>query len=132
SGSKAGLLLGVFAGLVMISAIAAGAGWFAYKTYYQAKPAATPVVPALPATPTPGQVLAADVNANSNSVATELVDPYNAAANRKPATMATPDATVSKTQPRVLPPATPTRTQKPPTRPTPKPPARDDRTVILQ
>jgi serine/threonine protein kinase len=132
SSSRAGLIIGVCIGLLVLAAAVAGGGWFAYKTYYGSiKPAVTPDVP--PATPsaTPtSEVVATEANSNT-ATEVELKDPYDPNANRKPVVAPTPDIVVTKT-PKAMTQPTPAKTQKPVTRPTPKAQPRDDRTVILQ
>lgn len=135
STSRAGLIIGIFAGLILLVGVVAGGGWFAYKAYYSAAtPAETPEVPV--ATPSPAPTEPAVVIADENYGDTKSdpggsTDPFEANSNTKPAKQATPDTPGTRAPPRITTQSTPARTpQKPPS--TPKAQPRDDRTVILQ
>lgn len=128
--SAAGFFIGALIGLVLL-AVAAGGGWYAYDRYYKAQMAAPSPSPAVSPTPV------ADVSAaNSNAANTEVVveskpaeDNSNQAATNTsaavPSARQTPQAT--RTNPAQARPA-----QPPAKRSTPRTQPKDDRTVILQ
>jgi hypothetical protein len=124
--SKAGLVVGGLVGLLVLGAIAAGGGWYVYNNYYAGAAAPSPT-PAPSIQPSPSAT--ADVTVagtNVNSATTEMpTDP--GAANVDEA-----QQTPRPNQPSVTRGNTARPPQNPNAKATPKPKARDDRTVILQ
>lgn len=130
--SAAGFLIGGLIGLILL-AVAAGGGWYAYDRYYKAAQATPSPSPLPTASPTPSSNVA---TANTDNTNTEVADSNTATANANqgepantatgPTTRSTPQVTTRTTPP-------PARTgQTPAPRNTPKPKPRDDRTIILQ
>jgi serine/threonine protein kinase len=144
SGGNSGLLLGGLTALLLLTAIAAVAGWFVYSNYYSGKAVAEPApspaptfTPAPSPEPTIGAVFDPDVNANTQSAGIDS----NVATDesQRPVTAApqsAPDAPVRapQTNPSGGNPASNRPKQASPSAPktTPKPKAPNDRTVILQ
>ena len=135
--SKSGMVVSGMVGLLLLAGIAGGGGWFAYTRYYlpskvKVMPIPSPTVQASP-TPQPTAPVAADIdqNSNSNSTAGPVTD-TNSSSDNSNRTVVTGGPTTRPT-PQVVTKGTPGQTTKPPTaKATPKPKARDDRTVILQ
>jgi len=133
--SRAGLFIGGLLALLVLAGMGLGGGWYFYNNYYKTAvvtPSATPLPsPVISPSPTPETVVASDsnINTNSNSVS---ADTNSNDDNPGKVTVGTTIPTTGK------PPQTPARTvavrtpQPPKTRPSAKPKAGDDRTVILQ
>ena len=127
--SKAGLIIAVLAGLLVLGGAAGGAGWyFLSKQSAAVKPLPSPS-PA-PASPSPSPtvaVLVAEQNSNSNSNTSD-VGTTNTNSDNSPRTtvpgVAPRQPATGKNPPASGQPAAPKNT--------PKPKAKDDRTVILQ
>lgn len=126
SSSKTGWILGGLAGLLLVGAVAAGGGWYAYTNYYLSvspEPAPTPS-PAVSASPTPDAPILVDVSLGENSNVSQPPPDANVAENPAstvPAARPTPQVTV-KTAPG----------RQPQPKAAPKAKRRDDRTVIEQ
>ena len=122
--------IGALIGLVLL-AVAAGGGWYAYDRYYKAQTAAPSPTPFGSPTPAANIAAAETGNANtevveSNSVPDNANQSSSANTSTAPATRQTPATSTRTTQP-------PARTGQPPApRSTPRTQPRDDRTVILQ
>ena len=136
--SKGGLLIGGLIGFLLLAGIVAAGGWYAYNNYgAAAKPVSTPT-PSATAMPTASPMIAeTNQNGNTNSANSnvEVVNGANtneANSNKTVSTTATPESTRQQT-PQISTKPTPDRTTQVPTvKATPKPKAKDDRTVILQ
>ena len=131
SRSRTGLILTGVIGLLAVTAIAAGGGWYAYKNFYasraaQPTPAVTEPTP-IAATPEPAAtVTSASVPAETNTAIPANVDSSNTD------NTSTPGAVASKPSSQPSKPGA-TRSGKPPAPKTAdKPKPKDDRTVILQ
>lgn len=132
--SAAGFLIGGLIGLILL-AVAAGGGWYAYDRYYKAgqvgtTPTPTPVPAASPVVnanvpPTNAENTNSNVsNSNTGSNSANEVPEENGPAG--PSTRSTPNSPSRTTQP-------PARTTQPAApKSTPKTKPRDDRTIILQ
>lgn len=128
--SKAGLIIGLLVGLLLLAGIAGAGGWYIYTRRNAAvQPKATPSpVPASPS-PSPTPEMAVETNQNTTSSSNTAAE-ANTAANNSTQTTSLPD-TVKPQAPGTK--NTPGRTtQQPAAKSTPKPKGRDDRTVILQ
>lgn len=131
SKSRSGLFVAGILGILVIGAVAAGGGWYAYKNYYSAgAPKAEPI-----SSPTPEPVRAAEPLSNSDPTAgltnTNSTPGSNSvSANSDQASSAAPTGskpTASGPKPN------PGRSEKAPAPKAPaKPGQKDDRTVILQ
>jgi hypothetical protein len=134
SSSKAGLIIGVAAGLFLLAVVVVGGGLFAYRTYYPTEPSPTPLAEVPTATATPSEIIVTDDPAGITGEPTpELIDPYAGRENTNTRAAATPTPEVNEPPPRITTRATPVRPAKPPVvKATPKQQPRDDRTVILQ
>ena len=122
---KGGLLVGALIGLIVLGGVVGGGGWFFYNKMYggvKATPSPTPVAAA---TPTPAIITTVSPT-DSN---TEISNGTNA--NQSTIPNATPETTGSKQQ-SVSTKPTPTKSQAPVTKATPKAKAKDERTTILQ
>jgi len=120
--SKAGLIVGVLIGLLVLAGIAGGGGWYAYTRYYaKAVPIASPT-PLAPASPSPEPTIEtvadSSLDIDANTAETSEPVPAEPAPGKQPVAGKNPPA---KT------------TQAPPTsKPAPKTKPKDERTVILQ
>ena len=121
--SRAGLFVGGLVGLLVIGAVAAGGGWYAYTKYYaQAVPAASPT-PAAQASPSPAPTVetvaesSRDLEGNTAPVE-EPAAPSESSPGKQPVATKSGPA-----KPAQAPPAA---------KPTPKTKPKDERTVILQ
>jgi serine/threonine protein kinase len=117
--SKAGVVIGGLLGLLVLGGIAIGGGWYFYNNYSAAAVASPTPAPSVEASPAPTTEVVTESNTNTDltesNTATDTTEPQDA----RP----TPQA-VTKA---------PGRTSQSPTaKATPKPKAKDDRTVILQ
>ncbi|HRI04385.1 MAG TPA: protein kinase [Pyrinomonadaceae bacterium] len=130
--SKSGVLIGGLVGILLLAAIAAGGGWYAYNNYYLPSQVKATPTPAATASPSPTESVVVDSNSNSNANAEVTQANSNTSTNTNKVVLTTPTdtrpdtPTASKTPP-------PAQTTKPPTvKATPKPKGRDDRTTIVQ
>lgn len=136
--SRAGLVVGVLLGLLVLAGIAAGGGWYAYNKYYlpsqvKESPTPTPEIKASPSPqPTESVVIAnsnSGVNSNANVAQTDNINSTETNSSRvvvspPPDARQTPQS-VSKNPP--------VQTTKPPAvKATPRAKGKDDRTVIIQ
>ncbi len=121
--SRTPMMVGTLLGLLLLGGIAAGGGWYVYQNYYAgALPAPTPA-PTVKPSPAP----TVEVAGESNTDPTVAADDSNSAVPTDPSqaqTRSTP-STVKGTNPGKT-------SQGPSAKATPKPKAKDDRTVILQ
>ena len=130
SKSRTGLILTGVIGLLALTAIAAGGGWYAYKTYYAAgvpKPAPTVASDPTPSVPTPEPV----ATVTSASVPSDTSPPANVDASNVE-TPATPGTIASKPGAQPPRPGAPRSGKTPAPKAADKPKPKDDRTVILQ
>ena len=126
--SGMGLVIAGLLGFILVSAIAAGGGWYAYKNYYAAAtPSPVPETsPAVSSSPEAASVTNTDVGTNDpesdQPAAANVADTSNTESPSGGSNKAMPPASRN----------TPARTQKPPApKATPKPKT-GERTVILQ
>jgi serine/threonine protein kinase len=133
SRSKAGLLVGGMLGLLVVGALAAGGGWYAYKNYRSGQaPKPQPTIPAQ----TPEPIRALEPAANI-AVPPSVPDANSAADNNLGASNtdipSAPGSVASKPTSGRARPGTPPGPGKPAgPRPADKAKPKDDRTVILQ
>lgn len=134
--SRAGLFIGGLIALLILAGIGIGGGWYFYNNYYktvQVSPSPSPLPsPVISPASTPETEVASDSNTNSNADSGQTGD-FNRNDDY------TGKVTVGSTAPTTGKPAqTPVKTnavrtpQPPKPRPSAKPKAGDDRTVILQ
>lgn len=130
--SKAGLIIGVLVGLLLLGGIAAGAGWYFYSKNMAGKPSPaptpTPVQPSPSPTPTVDDTATSNQQTQSNSN-TAVVE-SNTNATSPQATNSIPGAV--KPQAPAAAKNPPARGTQPPAKGQPKSKPQDDRTVILQ
>lgn len=120
--SKAGLMIGGLVGLLLLGFIAAGGGWYVYNNYYAGTPTASPTpAPSVQPSPSPSAEVIAETDSNSTLVETET---DSNTVDSDPGTRPTPQAITRAN--------TGKTSQNPTAKATPKPKAKDDRTVILQ
>jgi len=134
--SRAGLYIGGLLALLVLAGIGLGGGWYFYNHYYKADlvtPSPSPLPsPVSSPSPTPETVLASDTNTDSNSNSVRADETNSSEDNPGKIAIGSTTPTTGK------PPQTPNKTvavrtpQPPKTRPSAKPKAGDDRTVILQ
>ena len=133
--SKAGLFVGVAGGLLLLAVVAAGGVVFVYKTYFDKPVAEVSPTPPPTATPTPEEVIASEQPIDTVDEPTpEAIQTPEESEPANTRVSATPAPNAPTAPPKVTVRTTPAGTTKPQApRATPKPPpARDDRTVILQ
>ncbi len=131
SRSKSGLVVAGLLGILIVGAIAAGGGWYAYNNFNSAAPKPEPTLP--PPTPEPVRAAEPETNTDPNSVISNSnsgPDVGSVPANTDTSTTADP---VSSRPTTAAPKPNPARPEKAPVPKTPaKPKPKDDRTVILQ
>ncbi len=128
--SSVGLIAGVLVGLLLLAGLGAGAGWYLLNGSNAAATTTTP-------SPTPNiadsPAILADtnqnVNSNSNTLAASDSNSDAGTSESTTSNISTPGTATTKQTPKV---GSPKTAQPPPTKVTPKPKAKDDRTVILQ
>ncbi len=127
--SRAGLVVGLLIGLLLLAGVGGAAGWFAYKKYFAtAKTTPTPVSNAN-AQPSPSPTDTPPANANQSNNASNS----NTETNAKPSASPTPVRPAGgEPTPQTDRPSTVKPKQTPGAKPTPKPKTKDDRTVIIQ
>jgi len=137
--SRAGLFIGGLITLLVLASIGIGGGWYVYNNYYktaQVLPSPSPAPsPAISPSPASETVLASDSNANSDSNTNNLKAGETNSNDEDPGRVTVASTTPSTGKPIQNPARTtnPVRSPQPPkTRPSVKPKAGDDRTVILQ
>ena len=132
--SKAGMIIGIVVGLLLLAVIGGGAVWLLVKRSNAGViplPTPTPAVTASPVS-TPVVALNQSPNTNANSVAAGQSNTDVGNSNSTVSTASTPTSPTKPTPP-VTAKETPAKTtQTPSAKTTPKPKAKDDRTVILQ
>ncbi|MEO6655264.1 MAG: protein kinase [Pyrinomonadaceae bacterium] len=125
--SKAGMIIGGLLGLLILAAIAAGGGWYAYTKYKVSN-----VTPSPTPAPTASPAVLADIDSNSNTVQTSDANTADDNSNQTAGISPSP-GTETRPTPQVVTKNTPAKSaQAPAAKATPKPKQRDDRTVILQ
>ena len=136
SSSKVGLVVGGLIGLLLFGVIAGGAGWYAYNNYYLPSKANVPPTPepSKQVSPSPQPSVVAlggdSENTNSNSTAETIKDTNTTESNTNKTVVTAPAV---RPTPQTVTKGPPVRTSQTPTaKATPKPKAKDDRTVILQ
>jgi eukaryotic-like serine/threonine-protein kinase len=120
--SRTPMMIGALLGLLLLGGVAAGGGWYFYQNYY----AGSTVSPTPAPTVVPSPVPSPEVAGQSNTGTTASTEETNTAETIDPAQAQT------RSTPQTPKGTTPGRAQGPSAKATPKPKAKDDRTVILQ
>lgn len=131
---KAGVMIGVAAGVFLLLAVAGVGGWFAYsslsaKSVPSPTPSPTPAMAALPS-PAATEEVAEQIEEEDPDPVRNFPPDNNS--NRVAEIPRDPNAPVTTTRPPTATKNPPPRAGQPPPKAQPKPKPRDDRTVILQ